>query len=50
MRNKAKKLGYKLSEYGLFKLSNNELIYTNSELEIFDLLDMKYLKPNERSI
>jgi len=50
MRNKAKKLGYKLSEYGLFKLSTNELIYTNSELEIFDLLDMKYLKPNERSI
>jgi DNA polymerase beta len=50
MRNKAKKLGYKLSEYGLIKLSNNELIYVESELEIFDLLDMKYLKPNERSI
>lgn len=50
MRNKAKKLGYKLSEYGLFKLSTNELIYVDSELEIFDLLDMKYLKPNERSI
>jgi DNA polymerase beta len=50
MRNKAKKLGYKLSEYGLFDLSTKKFIYVNSELEIFDLLDMKYLKPNERSI
>ena len=50
MRLKAKKLGYKLSEYGLFKLSNNEMIYVNSELDIFNELDIKYLKPKDRNI
>jgi DNA polymerase/3'-5' exonuclease PolX len=47
MRNKAKKLGYKLNEYGLFKGSKN--IYVESEEEIFDLLEMKYLEPQERN-
>ena len=49
MRKKAKKLGYKLSEYGLFDKDNN-MIYIDSELDLFNKLDMKYLKPNERSI
>ena len=47
MRNKAKKLGYKLNEYGIYK--NNKNIYVESEKEIFDLLDMKYLEPQERN-
>lgn len=47
MRNKAKKLGYKLNEYGLFKGSKN--IYVESEEEIFNLLGMKYLEPQERN-
>jgi DNA polymerase/3'-5' exonuclease PolX len=47
MRNKAKKLGYKLNEYGLFKGSKN--IYVESEEEIFNLLEMKYLEPQERN-
>jgi DNA polymerase/3'-5' exonuclease PolX len=47
MRNKAKKLGYKLNEYGLYKNTKN--IYVESEKEIFDLLDMKYLEPHERN-
>jgi len=47
MRNKAKKLGYKLNEYGIYK--NNKNIYVESEKEIFDMLDMKYLEPHERN-
>jgi len=49
MRNKAKKLGFKLNEYGLFD-NNNNIIYVDSELEIFDLLNIKYLKPSDRSL
>ena len=49
MRKIAKKLGYKLSEYGLFD-KNNEIIYIHSELDLFNKLNMKYLNPNERSI
>jgi len=48
MRRKAKELGYKLNEYGLYK--NNKLIYITSEKELFKKLDMKYLKPTERNI
>jgi DNA polymerase/3'-5' exonuclease PolX len=48
MRNKAKELGYKLNEYGLFK--DNKMIHVYSEKELFNILNMKYLKPNERSI
>jgi len=47
MRNKAKKLGYKLNEYGLFKGTKN--IYVESEEEIFNLLGMKYLEHKERN-
>ena len=48
MRRKAKELGYKLNEYGLYK--NNKIIYITSEKELFKKLDMKYLKPIERNI
>jgi DNA polymerase/3'-5' exonuclease PolX len=47
MRNIAKKLGYKLNEYGLYK--NNKMIYVESEEEIFKLLGIKYLEPQERN-
>uniref|UniRef100_A0A6C0H0B3 DNA-directed DNA polymerase n=1 Tax=viral metagenome TaxID=1070528 RepID=A0A6C0H0B3_9ZZZZ len=47
MRNKAKKLGYKLNEYGIFKGSKNILV--ESEEEIFNLLEIKYLEPQERN-
>lgn len=46
MRQKAIKLGYKLSEYGLFK--NNKRIKIKSEKDIFEKLDIKYLEPYER--
>lgn len=48
MRKKAKELGYKLNEYGLYK--NNELIHITSEKELFKKLGMKYLKPTKRNI
>ena len=49
MRSKAKKMGYKLNEYGIFKKNKNKNIIVESEKEIFDLLEMKYLEPQERN-
>ena len=46
MRQIAKKLGYKLNEYGLYK--NKKLIKVNSEKDIFDKLEMKYKEPRYR--
>ena len=48
MRINAKKLGYKLNEYGLYK--NNELIYISEEKELFEILKMEYLEPEQRNI
>jgi DNA polymerase beta len=48
MRNNAKKLGYKLSEYGLFK--NDKMIKIESEKDIFDKLNMEYIPPSKRDI
>jgi len=46
MRSIAKKQGYKLSEYGLMKDNKKEKV--SCEKDIFDLLGMKYIAPNER--
>lgn len=46
MRQIAKDLGYKLSEYGLFK--NEKKIEINSEEDIFKILKLEYLPPNLR--
>lgn len=46
MRQEAKKLGYKLNEYGLYK--NNKLIKVKSEKDIFDKLKLKYKEPKYR--
>ncbi len=48
MRSIAKKKDYLLNEYGLFY--NNKMVKIESEKDIFDLLDIKYLKPEDRSI
>lgn len=51
MRNTAKLLGYKLNEYGLYKINKNnikKLIKVKSEKDIFNKLGMEYLEPNER--
>lgn len=46
MRGIAKKLGYTLNQYSLFKGKNEHIVH--SEQEIFDLLGMKYVYPKNR--
>ena len=46
IRKKAKLLGYKLNEYGLY--NNNKLIKIKSESDLFKKLNINYLEPNER--
>lgn len=46
MRFKAKEMGYKLNEYGIYK--NNREIFINSEKEIFDILHIVYITPDKR--
>ena len=58
MRGVAQSLGYKLNEYGLFKLTKiktktevvirRKRIPIKSEKDIFDELDMEYIPPNKR--
>jgi DNA polymerase/3'-5' exonuclease PolX len=53
MRTVALQKGYTLNEYGLFKLVNGEKgdrIVTHSEEQLFDLLNLVYLKPHEREL
>jgi DNA polymerase/3'-5' exonuclease PolX len=47
MRNKAKKLAYKLSEYGIFNIMG-KMVPISSEKEVFSTLRMPYLEPWER--
>ena len=46
MRQKAKNMGMKLNEHSLLK--NNKRIPINSEKELFDILEMEYIKPENR--
>ena len=46
LRSKAKKLGMKLNQYGLYK--GEEMVASKTEKEILDKLGVKYLEPNER--
>ncbi len=48
MRSRAKKLGYKLNEYGLYSIKTNDMIPILSEQEMFSILKMEYLRPNQR--
>lgn len=51
MRRNAKKLGYKLSEYGLFKKINDDkykMVKVSSEEDIFRKLNMEYVEPKDR--
>lgn len=52
MRLIAIKLGYKLNEYGLFKIKNDKAyrIKITSEKTIFDKLNMEYLDPENRNV
>ena len=50
MRLHAKSLGFKLSEYGLFKMEKNKYVNMpiSSEKDIFDILLLKYISPDKR--
>jgi len=54
IRSIAKNRGYKLSEYGLFKIERKEnkiievLIPVKSEKEIFDIIGVDYVEPDKR--
>ena len=54
MRQIAKSQGYKLNEYGLYKIIEKDgktvekFIKVKSEKDIFDKLDMDYVNPEER--
>ena len=42
----AKSLGYKLNQYGLYK--DDKKINVKNEQEIFDIIKMNYIKPENR--
>jgi len=50
MRSHALKKGYSLSEFGLTKISNGELIPCSTEEEIFKIINYPYKTPLERDI
>lgn len=47
MRNKAKKLAYKLNEYGIYNIMGKQ-IPIKSEQDLFDILKLHYLEPEKR--
>ena len=48
LRKAAKKIGCKLSQNGLINSNNENLSKNKSEQEIYQLLGMKYVKPQDR--
>ena len=49
LRNKCLEKNYSLNEYYLTNLENDEKIYLKNEHHIFDILDIKYLEPENRN-
>ena len=49
IRKKAIENNYSLNEYALTDLNNNSLRYLEKEEDIFNILKINYLKPNERN-
>jgi len=44
-RMQAKRLGYKLTQYGIFNLKNNKRIDVKNEKELFKILNITYIPP-----
>jgi DNA polymerase IV len=49
IRNKCLENNYSLNEYYLTNLNNDEKIYLKNEAHIFEILNITYLKPEERN-
>jgi len=50
MRNQARKLGYKLNEYGMENIMDHKLVKCETEEQIFEVLGMEYMDPTQRDI
>lgn len=50
IRNKAIQKGYSLSEYGFKEKKSGKVITVDSEEELFDILDLEYVKPTDRDL
>jgi DNA polymerase (family X) len=48
LRDKAKRMGYKLSEYGLFRISDGEKVAGRTEEEVYKKLGLAYIEPELR--
>ena len=48
LRDRAKRMGYKLNEYGLFRLEGGEKIAGRTEEEVYKALDLAYIEPELR--
>lgn len=48
LRNKARKKGYKLNEYGLFEIKTGKKVAGKTEKEVYDKLKVKMLPPEKR--
>lgn len=49
IRNEALKYNYSLNEYGMIDIRDNSIIFVKSEEEIFKILKLEYLKPEDRN-
>ena len=48
LRDRAKRMGYKLNEYGLFRISDDAKVAGKTEQEIYKLLELDYIEPEMR--
>ncbi len=48
LRDRAKRMGYKLSEYGLFRISDDRKVAGRTEQEVYQALDLSYIEPELR--
>ncbi|HWP84244.1 MAG TPA: DNA polymerase/3'-5' exonuclease PolX [Terriglobia bacterium] len=48
LRDRAKRMGYKLNEYGLFRIADNERVAGRTEQEIYKALGLQYIEPEMR--
>ena len=48
LRDRAKRMGYKLSEYGLFRISDGRKVAGRTEEEVYNALGLSYIEPELR--
>ncbi|MGM0651854.1 MAG: DNA polymerase/3'-5' exonuclease PolX [Bacillota bacterium] len=48
LRHRAKEIGFKINEYGLFKTDNEEPVFCPDESALFSALDLAYIEPELR--